>query len=79
VSRPKHVVYKAKKPLSAVTTVPPIKHMIVPAGSVLVWEHGDVAGESAGVSWLRQRIHIKQADLFMHCERVTRDDADSFV
>ena len=74
VSHPqKRVVYKAKKPLKAVTEKP-IKDTVIPAGSVLVWNHGDVAGELASVLWLRQRVHVKQADLFSHCERVTGDD-----
>jgi hypothetical protein len=76
--RKKHVVYKAKKPLKAVAAMPSGKETIIPAGSVLVWEHGDTAGELASVSWLRQRIHLKQADLFMHCERIT-DDPDTLV
>ena len=69
----KYVVYKAKKPLKALTAVAPIKAAVIPAGSVLVWEHGDTAGELVGVSWLRQRVHLKQADLSTHCERVTGD------
>jgi hypothetical protein len=71
--RKKHVVYKAKKPLKALAAMPPGKETIIPAGSVLVWEHGDIAGELVSVSWLRQRVHLKQADLFMHCERITGD------
>lgn len=69
----RHVVYKAKKPLKAVTAMPPGKETTIPAGSVLVWEHGDTAGELVSVSWLRQRVHLKQADLLMHCERITGD------
>jgi hypothetical protein len=74
VSHPdKHVVYKAKKPIKAVTE-PPIKETTIPAGSILVWRHGDSTGEMAHVSWLRQRVHVKQADLFGHCERITEPD-----
>ena len=78
MSHSKDVVYKAKKALNA-HTQQPRKPITIPAGSVLVWEHGDTAGELAGVSWLRQRVHVKQAGLFMHCERVTGDDADILV
>ena len=74
-----HVVYKAKKPLKAVTAMPPGKETTIPAGSVLVWEHGDTAGELVGVSWLRQRVHLKQADLFVHCEWITGDDPEALV
>ena len=74
----RHVVYKAKKPLKALATMPPGKETIIPAGSVLVCEHGGIAGELASVSWLRQRVHVKQADLFTHCERIS-DDPDSLV
>ena len=69
----KHVVYKANRALKAVTAMPPSNETKIPAGSVLVWKHGDTAGELVGVSWLRQRVHLKQADLFMHCERITSD------
>jgi len=75
VNHPKrHVVYKAKKPIKALVETQR-KELVIPAGSVLVWEHGDLAGEIANVSWLRQRVHVRQADLFVHCERVTGDDA----
>jgi len=80
VNHPKrHIVYKAKKPLTAVTAMPPAKETTIPAGSVLVWEHGDTAGELVGVSWLRHRVHLKQVDLFVHCERITGDDPDLLV
>jgi hypothetical protein len=75
----KPVVYKAKKALKAVTALPPGKDAVIPAGSVLVWEHGDTTGELAVVSWLRQRIHLNQADLYMYCERITGDDPDTLV
>jgi len=78
VSYPKHVVYKAKKPLKAVAAMPPGKPAMIPAGSVLVWQHGETAGQLACVSWLRQRMHVNQADLFMHCERIT-DDPETLV
>jgi hypothetical protein len=68
----KHIVYKANRPLKAFTA-PPSNETTIPAGSVLVWEHGETAGDLVGVSWRRQRVHLKQADLFMHCERITSD------
>lgn len=78
MSQPKHVVYKSKKALKAVMAMPPGKDAVIPAGSVLVWEQGDTAGELVSVLWLPQRVHIKQADLFTHCERIS-GDADTFI
>jgi hypothetical protein len=73
----RHVVYKAKKPIKALTETLG-EETTIPAGSVLVYEHGHSAGEMAHVSWLQRRVHVKQADLFAHCERVTGDpDAQS--
>lgn len=76
--RKRHVVYKAKKPLKALAVMPPGKEIAIPAGSVLVWEQSDTAGELVSVSWLRQPVHLKHTDLFVHCERVT-DDPDTLV
>jgi hypothetical protein len=69
----RRVVYKAKRPIKAIAE-PSGKETTIPAGSVLVWDHNDSNGEIAHVSWLRQPVHISQADLFVHCERVTGDD-----
>jgi len=56
----RHVVYKSKKPTKAFTEVP-IKETTIPTGSVLAWRHGDSTGETPYVSWLRRRVHVKQA------------------
>jgi len=70
----RHVVYKAKRPICA-NAVASRKELTIPAGSVLVWKHGESPGAMAEVSWLRQRVYVMPNDLFAHCERVTGDDA----
>jgi hypothetical protein len=70
--RKKQIVYKAMRPLKAVTGMPN-KHTVIPAGAVLVWKEGDLARDFAGVSWQHQLVHVKEEDLFSHCEQITDD------
>ena len=65
----KRTVYRTKKPLKAITKKPRAE-ILLPAGSVFVWKHGESEGGMASVSWLNRHVHIRETDLFGHCERV---------
>ena len=76
MSHPKEqIVYKAKRPIKVVTATPPIKEVTIPAGSVLAWHRGDIAGDKIHLSWLGHRVQVDEMDLFSHCEHVM-DDSD---
>ena len=62
-------VYRTKKPLKAITKKPR-SEMLMPAGSVFVWRHGNGGSGMVSVSWLNRSVHLKETDLFEHCERV---------
>jgi len=69
----KQIVYKSMRPIKVLIGKPPIKETTIPVGSVLVWNHSDLTGEMAHVSWLQHRINVKEVDLFSHCEQITND------
>ena len=43
---------------------------VIPVGSTIEWRVGDYTRRLAGVYWLRQRVLVKDSELFTNCDRI---------
>ena len=64
---PQTVPYRVKAPLRALTGERPVG--VIPVGSTIEWTQADSTGGIARVTWLRQKVLIREADIFTKCVR----------
>jgi len=65
--QPKVIAYRVRKSLTSFN--PHLgREEVIPVGSTIEWRVGDYSGGLAGVYWLRQRVLVKDSELFTNCE-----------
>jgi hypothetical protein len=68
-NHPAAITYRVKFPLKGLIGKP-LTDIVIPSGSVIEWTSGDCTLNMTGVFWLRRRVLVAQADLFIRCEAV---------